>query len=338
MNKINNRQTLRDLKAGQDTFPSSVLDWIARENLWNIWVPKKYGGLESSLTEGLAKLQGLAQIDGSLGWCVTLCSGANYFVGNLSPARAASIFSEKPNNVCFGGSGAVSGIAEKRGDAYEISGTWSYATGAPYLSHFTLNAEIYENGKPIHHSDGSPKVLSFVLPKSAVSIIEDWQSMGLKASATHSFQVEKVLVHQEASFVYDQFYQPHPIFKIPFAVFADLTLWVNYIGMATHFMEAGKGLKTGNLWGDLEPQLHQVNQQVKMYADQVEEYITKEQDISGEMMNTIHHQASHSVKELTHSLISVYPHLGVKASRTDQEIHQIFCDYFTATQHHIFTK
>src|SRR5690606_19406710 len=137
MEKMETMQKLRELCADKEEFPQEVLEWIARENLWNLWVPKDYGGLERSLTQGLKELRSLAQVDGSLGWTVTLCSGANFFVGNLQREVAREIFSGREGPVCFGGSGGVHGTAEKQGDGYVISGRWRYATGAPYLSHFT---------------------------------------------------------------------------------------------------------------------------------------------------------------------------------------------------------
>jgi alkylation response protein AidB-like acyl-CoA dehydrogenase len=94
-------------------FPSEVLDWIASENLWNLWVPKNYGGLEFSLTEGLRKLQFLAKIDGSLGWTITLCSGANYFIGNLDREAREAIFRSSQQPIVLGGSGGAFVTAEK---------------------------------------------------------------------------------------------------------------------------------------------------------------------------------------------------------------------------------
>src|SRR5699024_9315423 len=108
-------------------------------------------------------------------------------------------------NPILGGSGGVFGTAEKTGDNFLLNGTWKYATGAPYLSHFTLNAKITENGIPLKDEDGNDRILSFVLSKKDVEIIPDWKMMGLQATATHSFLVENVLVSSENTFVYNKF-------------------------------------------------------------------------------------------------------------------------------------
>lgn len=337
MKEDNKLQALRNLCFDANIFPEEVLTWIAEENLWNIWVPKKYGGLEFTFTEGLTKLQELARIDGSLGWTVTLCSGANYFIGNLEPETAQEIF-QKPKATILGGSGGVFGTAEKLGDNYKISGIWRYATGASYLSHFTLNAEIYENGKPLLNEDGAPKVRSFVLPKEEVKIIEDWNTMGLKASVTHSFEVKNALIPKRFSFIYNEFYQPQDIFKIPFAAFADLTLWINYIGIAEHFLNETKSEKPLDSLKNLEKSISASNQKVAKYSENIEEKIADGKEITSDYIEEIHTLASNSVKEISINIIELYPYLGVKASRKNQPLNQVFCNYFTATQHHIFTK
>jgi alkylation response protein AidB-like acyl-CoA dehydrogenase len=337
MKEDNKQQALRELCLGVDIFPEEVLTWIAVENLWNIWVPKKYGGLEFTLTEGLLKLQELARIDGSLGWTVTLCSGANYFIGNLNPETAAQIF-KSPNPTILGGSGGFFGTAEKIGDDYKISGTWRYATGANYLTHFTLNAEIYENGKALLNEDGSPKIRSFISPKNDVKIVEDWNTMGLKASVTHSFEVKNVFVPKRFSFIYNEFYQPQDIFKIPFSVFADLTLWVNYLGMAQHFLEEARSFTSKSILENLEKCTAVSQDEISAYSKTIENEIAAGNKILDSYSEEIHSSASNSVKNLSKNIIEIYPFLGVKASRNGHSLNQVFCDYFTATQHHIFKK
>lgn len=338
MKQTSHWQQLRTQCSDIAVFPTEVLHWIEKENLWNIWVPKAYGGLELPLSEGLLKLKELARIDGSLGWTVTLCSGANYFIGNLPENAAREIFLHSGTSICMGGSGGVFGTAEKRGTDYLISGKWRYATGAPYLTHFTLNAEIMEHGEILRNKDGSPKVRSFVVPKEEVQLIEDWDCMGLKATATHSFEVKEVIVPQQFSFLYNQFYLPQAIFKIPFRVFADLTLWANYIGMAEHFVEESLEIIAKEKLGDLENHLAISSQKLFHYAETTEKEILEAPNFTSDYLEDLHREASHSVKQLTRHLIEVYPYLGVQASRKRHPVNQVFCDYFTATQHYIFTR
>ncbi len=80
------------------------------ENWFRMFVPKEFGGLELSLPEVLHLEEALAWVDGSVGWVVTLCSGAGWFIGFLDKSTRDEFF--RTNNVCVAGSGAVGGIAE----------------------------------------------------------------------------------------------------------------------------------------------------------------------------------------------------------------------------------
>ncbi|MGY5847405.1 acyl-CoA dehydrogenase family protein [Salegentibacter sp. HM20] len=332
-----NLQELKQYDFRNPEFSKKLLDQISRLNLWNLWVPKSYGGLEFSFSEGLQVLQKLARIDGSLGWTITLCSGANYFIGNLKPEAAKEIFVH-PSSTILGGSGGVFGTAEKQGGNYKISGTWKYATGAPYLSHFTLNAKITENGEVLRDENGDPKIRSFVIPSEKVEIIDDWTAMGLKASATQSFRLKDIIVPENQSFIYNEFYLPQPIFKIPFAVFADLTLWVNYIGMATHFLSEAEKLKEAQHFKKLKTLLVTANKKIAHFASAIEQTISTNESPKQGFREEIHLDAATSVKQISAAIIEIYPKLGIAACSEDHSINQIFRDYFTATQHHIFTK
>lgn len=336
MNRINNIQVLRERCLNKDLFSVDTLKWIEGNNYWNLWVPKKYGGLESTFSDGLQTLKSLAKIDGSLGWTITLCSGANYFVGNLQPEVADEIFCDPQEPVCFGGSGGVFGTAEKQGDNYSISGIWKYATGAPYLSYFTLNAKIVENGEAVLDGNGDPLVRSFVVDRKQVTVLDDWDTMGMKATATQSFSVKNAVVNHKYSFLYNRFYLPQSIYKIHFSVFADLTLWVNYIGMAEHYIEeALKSLERFSLT-NLINTIKTANEQLWDHVQRIERLLHHGKSFSEELIRQIHKTASRSLKDLSNSMIAVYPLLGIRACQENTVLNQIFRDYFTATQHHIF--
>ena len=319
-----------------ETFNSEVLQLIEKQNWLNIWVPKQYNGLGLPFSEGLQILQKTAKIDGSLGWFITLCSGANYFSRNLKPTIAHQLFSSQ--KTCFGGSGMLGGTAEKQNDYYIVNGLWHYATGAPYLTHFTLNAKLIENGNEILDENGEPKFLSFILEKSQVELIPTWKSMGMVATSSHSFEVINQKVHQDYSFIYNEFYSDDLVEKIPFRVFADLTLLVNYLGMAEHFLEKSLELFSSNLQTEFEILLNESTSQTIDFSIRIEKLLSENKVTSNVLETEIHQFGENTTEQITNYIIQIYPHLGIKASKTNEEINQIFRDYFTATQHRNFRK
>ncbi|GGE92987.1 hypothetical protein SAMN05443634_106162 [Chishuiella changwenlii] len=328
--------TIRKQLLNVDRFDDEILAIIESENWLNIWVPKNYNGLGLSFSEGLARLQHVAKIDGSLGWLVTLCSGANYFSRNLKPTIAKELFSSQ--KTCFGGSGMLGGTAEKQGDYYLIHGLWYYATGAPYLTHFTLNAKIIENEVELLDENGEPQFLSFVLDESQVEMISTWQSMGMVATSSHSFQVNKQLVHEDYSFVYNHFYSNDLVEQVPFRIFADLTLLVNYIGMAEHFLEKSLKHFTFALQDELHQYLIASTLKVTACAKKIEKLLISKISISEALEKEIHQFGEDVVQQLTQYIIVLYPQMGIQASKINNEINQIFRDFFTATQHRNFRK
>lgn len=326
-----NLETIREHMRFATNIPESILQHIHNEKWLQIWVPKQYNGLGLPLKEGLTILKKLAQTNGSLGWMVTLCAGANYFSRNLKPEIAKTLF--KDNFTCFGGSGAICGTAEQLNGTFLINGQWIYATGAPYLSHFTLNAVVTKNNAPVLKEDGTQLVKSFIIHKADVEIIADWKAMGMQATGTFSFKVENVIVTENHSFSYDTFYTDSILDKIPFRVFADLTLLVNYLGMAAHFVEEAEKIRPHLNVETFTTYLLSEEQKVYAFADKVETLLEKNQEISAEMQTEIHQFGEQLVSNVSHNILDLYFQLGIRASHTNEPIQQIFRDYFTATQH-----
>jgi len=322
---------LRDKLYNAQQIPNEVLQYIFEQRWFQIWVPKRYSGLGLSFKEGLQLLNKLAEIDGSLGWMVTLCAGANYFSRNLIPEIAEQLFKEQTS--CFEGSGMIGGTAEKKDNYFLINGTWRFATGAPYLSHFTLNAILTENGKELLDRDGNPIIRSFIIPKEQVEILPDWQAMGMKATGTYSFKVKNVLVDASHSFVYNEFYTDAVLDRIPFQTFADLTLLINYIGMGKHFLEEAEKIRPNLDLSRFKNELQDNENKIYFFADKVEHLLEKNEEVIIEIQTEIHQFGKQLVSEMAHKILDLYFQLGIKASHTNEPIHQVFCDYFTATQH-----
>ena len=116
---------------------------IYEQQWFKLLVPAVYSGLERPIPELVRLEESISWANGSVGWVVTLCSGAGWFGGFIQTQLTVKIFNI--SNVCLAGSGAVTGEAIITTNGYKISGTWKYASGAHHATHFTANCLI-KNG------------------------------------------------------------------------------------------------------------------------------------------------------------------------------------------------
>jgi indole-3-acetate monooxygenase len=227
-------------QAGMLTAP--VRELIHARGWLRMLAPESVGGVELPLPQVVRLEEALCKADGSTGWTVTLCAGAGWFAGFLAPQLARDILSTP--DVCLGGSGAPSGYADLDGDGYRLTGRWDFATGAPMTTHFTMNAVIREHGQPLLDAQGAPRVRAFVLPASRVSIQQNWHTVGLVGTASHSFSVDRV--HVDASHAFDITVEgakvDSALYRFPFLSLAFVTLAANVSGMALDFIEQARDI------------------------------------------------------------------------------------------------
>ncbi len=331
----------------------AILKIIYSGKWFKLFVPAALGGLALDLPNALKYQEALAYIDGSLGWTVTLCAGASFFVGYIEPTAAKPIFSRR--DVCWGGSGAASGVAQKIKGGYKVSGRWKYATGTPHLTHFTANCVVKEKGKLVLKKDGTPLVRSFFFEKKEVTVHNEWNTMGLKATAGHGFSVQNLLVAEENSFVIDE---TNPtleevIFKYPFLSFAEATLAVNIVGMTRHFFDEGavcmeerklSGKSDETLYRRGLSEINTARDAVeKLYAQFYEAVAISWEELPGQgavsikSRKAIARLSRRLVKQCRQSVTDIMPYTGLMAARETSEINRIFRDIFTGSQHSLLT-
>lgn len=317
------------------------LDIIYHQKWFRLFVSRAQNGLELSLPEGLRVEEALAKIDGSLGWTVTLCSGATQFTGYLPPSLTNEIFKE--DRVCFGGSGALSGVATETAGGYLVSGSWKYATGAPHCTHFTANCKIEKDGQLLTDPQGAPLYRSFLFTRDEVRIYTDWDTMGLRATASESFSVSSLFVPAARSFMIrpEATTLPGAVYQYPFQQFAETTLAVNTLGMAAHFLEAFRELAA-------RPGAQSVMRQKEQEAgEQLQQLRTRFYAAVDDSWNSLLKDRSvpvpqlQEVSELSRLLAGssrelvadLYPWCGVSATKNGTVLNRIFRDIFTASQH-----
>jgi alkylation response protein AidB-like acyl-CoA dehydrogenase len=323
---------------------------IHRRGWLRMLAPQPAGGAVMALPDVVRLEERIAALDGSMGWTVTLCAGAGWFAGFLPPSVAREIITTR--RVCVAGSGAPTGYADAEGDGYRIDGRWDYASGAPMATHFTLNAILREHGKPLLDAAGAPRIRAFIVPAKDVEIVPSWRSIGLRASASHSYRISGKWIAAGHGFQIDAAHATAsgPLYRFPFMSLAFVTLAANLAGMASHFLQ----LATPSIARRRHPvagmqliDVPGVAQRVQGAADALEAARTVfyrlldrawEHVVAGSVLDdgetaTLQSASLTLVAVARKAVDELYPYCGLYAAHEESEINRVWRDFHTATQH-----
>jgi 3-hydroxy-9,10-secoandrosta-1,3,5(10)-triene-9,17-dione monooxygenase len=184
------------LRAEQDesdargAFSPQMQEAFVKAGFYRITQPRLFGGYEFDLTTFYKVMLEIARGHPGAAWCLAL--GASHAF------EIASHWSEQAQVELFGSDGHF--IAPHRAPplgtltpvegGYRFRGTWDYCSGVPYCTHFIGGALIKREGQP-------PVVGHAVVPRSAITIIDDWggdKVLGMRASGSNSVRVEETFV------------------------------------------------------------------------------------------------------------------------------------------------
>lgn len=339
-------------QAEQDcSLTAAQLDIIYQQNWFNIYVPKPFGGLGLELPDAVKLIEKLAWIEGSIGWAVTLGSGANLFIGYLHD-KLVPLFFNTPK-VCIAGSGANTGTAKPVNGGYIINGKWKYATGSMYATAFTANCEILKDDDG-SASDDANAFDSFIFDAGEVNIEKaSWNGMGMKATCSNTFTIEDLFVPEERRFSIDpsKTVLDDLIFKFPFLQFAEVTLAANFSGMANHFAEECRRIFDNRIRNKTFA-LEQSSEMLELLGRAMST-IEKNNDIffdtlslvwksgkdkgkwDGNHLNNLSTISKKMVRELLLVIEQLYPYCGMEAADMSSVINRIWRDIHTASQHQL---
>jgi alkylation response protein AidB-like acyl-CoA dehydrogenase len=169
----------------QGYLAAPVVEALHREGLLGMWVPRTIrGGAELDPLSSLRVLEEMAYGDPSTGWvlmaaCLAIGTGAAF----LGDAAVDELFGGERLPV-IAGQGTRPGTATPQDGGFLLSGSWSFASGIKHSTH------IHTLG--VVEGTGEPRI--FVLPVGKATLIENWDVMGLRATGSIDYQIDKVFV------------------------------------------------------------------------------------------------------------------------------------------------
>jgi alkylation response protein AidB-like acyl-CoA dehydrogenase len=188
--------------------PDELVNRLKDAGLFSIYTPEEFGGLDLPLPEALRVVEEVARHDGSTAWIVALGVGNSLFTSMLSTRSAASVLGNGATLISGAPAFGVRAVPVEGG--YQLTGRWSYNSGAPNADWIGVPAPIFDGDEPRMGATGPEMVFAF-LPPSDVQIIDTWFVTGLRATGTQDLFVEHAFVSEEMTGRFGMPEGPHPV-------------------------------------------------------------------------------------------------------------------------------
>ncbi|ACO47601.1 putative hydrolase (plasmid) [Deinococcus deserti VCD115] len=331
-----------------------VVEALKQAGIYRLLLPQAYGGIEASLAEVQDVLEELAAADGATGWCAMIGAGSNAFSAWLDPAGAQELFGQD-THVVSASMFSPTGRAERVEGGYRVSGRWAFGSGCLQSQVILGNSVVTQEGEPQVLENGSPETIMTFFPAARVTIIPRWDVMGLKATASHDFEVEDVFVPEQHTL--RLFSDPprldRPLYRLPFQML--LWLWMAPVplGIARGALEAFTTFAQGHTrLGSKETLSDHPGTQskfaqayasfaaarayVRHVSSQAWDHAVQGQSVAPQLVAEAGLASRHATLTAAHVTETLYELSGTSALRSDSTVQRAFRDAHAAMLHIAF--
>ena len=169
-----------------------VIRALRESGIFELMVPRCYGGLELDLDTFLEVGLALAEGDGSMSWVATFYIEHNWMACQFPEPFQRELFASR-SHILAPASLAASGKAQPVDDGYRLSGRWRWGTGIVHADWVMVGALVDRPGAT------APEVRLFALPYEEVQVDDTWYVDGMAGTGSHDIVIEDRVVPEERS-------------------------------------------------------------------------------------------------------------------------------------------
>ncbi|WP_223641370.1 acyl-CoA dehydrogenase family protein [Planococcus sp. 4-30] len=183
---------LRDLSLEIDRnseLSDEVIEELRSNGLLKVLRPEIFGGYQTNMRTYTEVVTEISRGNGSAGWFVSLSNIRDYMISYAFGQQALDeIFGEGQDVILAGNFKPIKCEIEKTEGGYTIKeAQWPFVSGSPHADWFYF-------GFPVDDGKGGMEMAIMVLPRHEVTVLNDWNVMGLRGSGSNSVKVENVFL------------------------------------------------------------------------------------------------------------------------------------------------
>lgn len=173
--------------------PAALLDQLHRARLCRMLLPRAFGGDQVEPGNYLLAIETVARRDASVAWNLFVANSAALIAPYLEPATARAVFAPADALVAWGPPDATVATIEPGG--YRVSGRWNFASGCRNATWMGLHCHVAApGGESRLNRAGRPEIRTMLFPVAKATLIDTWDTIGLRGTASDSYSVEDLYV------------------------------------------------------------------------------------------------------------------------------------------------
>ena len=178
--------------------PEALLERFHDSRLFRMLLPRSAGGDETEPAVYVAAIEELARHDASIAWNAFVANSSSLIAAYLDPGVNRAIFADPRSIVAWGPPNASRARAVDAG--YRLTGKWDFASGCRHARWLGAHCHVLEaDGTLRLNRLGQPTVRTLLFPASDATLLDTWQTIGLRGTASDSYCVNDVFVSEAFS-------------------------------------------------------------------------------------------------------------------------------------------
>ncbi len=168
------------------SIPAETIADFKRAGLFRVIQPKRYGGYELDPGVFFDIQMTLAEGCMSSGWVYGVVAVHNWQLALFDPRAQEDVWA-KDSSVLIASSYMPKGQVERVDGGFRFSGRWSFSSGVDHANWLFL-------GGIVSTKNGVPDYRTFLVPRSDISINDNWHTVGLKGTGSKEVVIDGAFV------------------------------------------------------------------------------------------------------------------------------------------------
>ena len=197
--------------------PASLLASLHASRLMRMLLPRSLGGDQTAPSTYAVAVEEIARHDASVAWNVFVANSAALIGAFLEPAAARTIFADPTTIVAWGPPNASRAKAVAGG--YRVTGAWDFASGCRNANWMGAHCQVVlADGTLRLNRYGRPAIRSLLFPAAQARLIDNWNTIGLRGTASDGYSVADLFVPEALSTTREEpelRREPGPLYAFP---------------------------------------------------------------------------------------------------------------------------